>query len=132
VISGFAMQPSKDVCYLRTRTLRGRVGEAATPEHDCVAIRLELVRLWLLFIPTMFAVAFLVISSASGKFAGASLLNRVANLPHSFPAAVPIFQLATYVPMAVVAILWLWVSERWALRSVEACSAAHCEKRGKR
>jgi hypothetical protein len=130
VIAGFAMQQSKDVYYLKTRTLRPRAGEAATPEHDYVAIRLELVRLWLLFIPTMFAVSFMVISSARGKFAGESFLNRIAGSSVLHPASFSLAQPIAYLSIAVGMVLFFWLSERRALRNVEACSASHYARKG--
>ena len=130
VIAGFAMRQTKDVYYLKTRTLRWRIGQAPTSEHDYVAIRLELVRLWLLFIPTMFAVGFLVISSARGKFAAASFLNRLAGTSILYPASLSLAQLLAYLSIVVAMILFFWVSERRALRNVEACSAVHHARRG--
>jgi hypothetical protein len=124
------MRQTKDVYYLKTRTLRWRFGQAPTSEHDYVAIRLELVRLWLLFIPTMFAVGFLVISSARGKFAAASFLNRLAGTSILYPASLSLAQLLAYLSIVVAMILFFWVSERRALRNVEACSAAHHARRG--
>jgi hypothetical protein len=122
VIAGFAMFPRKDVYYLKTRVQRrrGRRIESG-PEFDYVAIRLELVRLWLLFIPTFLAVAFLTVSSARGRFGHASFLNRVLDLHDSRQEA--IFLFIHYIPMAVAFILWAWLTERWALRDVEVTTA---------
>jgi hypothetical protein len=122
VIVGFAMFPRKDVYYLKTRVQRRRGRRIETgPEFDYVAIRVELVRLWLLFVPTFLAVAFLTVSSARGRFGHASFLNRVLDLHDLRQEA--IFLFIHYIPMAVAFILWAWLTERWALRDVEVTTA---------
>ena len=122
VIAGFLMFPRKDVYYLKTRVQRRRGRYIETgPEFDYVAIRVELVRLWLLFVPTFLAVAFLAVSSARGRFGHASFLNRAMESGNTPQIAV--FFLVQYAPMAVAFILWAWITERWALRDVEVVAA---------
>jgi hypothetical protein len=119
VIAGFAMHPRKNVFYVRTiMPTRTRSGHAAK-EQDVLAVRVELVRLWVLFIPTMLAVGLLVFSAARGKLWEYSVLNRVLPVPFSLFAA----QIMMYSPFAIVLLLSVWIGERWIMRNPEACYA---------
>ncbi len=119
VIVGFALHPRKDVYYVRT-AIRARDRRAQpVQEQDFLAVRVELTRLWLLFIPTMIAVGLLVFSAARGRFGEYSALNRI----FSNGFVEPVFQALSYAPFAVVLLLWIWISERWVLRDAEVCSA---------
>ena len=60
VAVGFLMFPRKDVFYVRT-TVKSIVASGPIAEHDYVAVKVELARLWLLFLPAFLAVAFLVV-----------------------------------------------------------------------
>jgi hypothetical protein len=81
-------------------------------------VRVELARLWLLFLPTFAAVAFFIITSAKGTPWNFGLLDRFWERG-SYPVilGIRVFQIV------VVGLLSAWVSERWVLRDAEACSA---------
>lgn len=81
-------------------------------------MRVELARLWLLFVPTFLAVAFLVFFAAGGptKF---SLLNWVFTSREAYLA----FFVGQYPPLLVFLLLWEWIAERRVMRDAEACSA---------
>jgi hypothetical protein len=81
-------------------------------------VRVELARLWLLFLPTFAALAFFIITSAKGTPWNFGLLDRFWERG-SYPVilGIRVFQIV------VVGLLSAWVSERWVLRDAEACSA---------
>jgi hypothetical protein len=79
--------------YLRTTLVVSEPDYPLSVKHDRIAVRVELARLWLLFLPTFAAVAFLIY------------------------LGIRAFQII------VVGLLSTWVSERWVLRDAEACSA---------
>jgi hypothetical protein len=119
VIAGFMLHPRKDVYYVRTKIrARDRRGQL-TKERDVVAVRVELVRLWLLFILTMPAVGLLVFAAARGKFWEFSALNRI----FAGTGETALFQAMLFAPFSVSLLLWIWINERWVMRDAEACSA---------
>jgi len=118
VVLGFLLRPRKVMFYLRTTLVVSKPDHALSVEHDRVAVRVELTRLWLLFLPTFAAVAFLVITFAKGTTWDFSLLDRLGETS-SYPVY---FGIRTF-QIIVVGLLSTWVSERWVLRDAEACSA---------
>ncbi len=127
-IVGFSFHPSKEVYYVRTtRHLFDSAGEEQV-EHDFIAVRVELVRLWLLFLPTIFAVTFLVFSAANGALGNFSLLNWIFDSPL---AAVMLYGVQAIHGLVVFVIVMLqaWVSERWVLRNAEASSTTSFRRR---
>jgi hypothetical protein len=76
VVVGFLMYPRTEVFYVRTTSRLIRPDRNRALEHDLLAVRVELVRLWLLFVPTFLAMASLVFFAAGGptKF---SFLNWI-------------------------------------------------------
>jgi len=76
VVLGFLFRPRKDMFYLRTTLVVSEPDYPLAVEHDRIAVRVELARLWLLFLPTFAAVAFLVVTSAKGTTWKFSLLDR--------------------------------------------------------
>jgi hypothetical protein len=119
VLLGFLLHPRKEVFYVRTSVrLRGPDRTQAL-EHDFLAVKVELARLWLLFLPTLLAVGFLVVSSASGILWKVSLLNKIFSSAYASFA----FLILHMLPAFVVALLLAWIHERWVMRDAEACSA---------
>jgi hypothetical protein len=118
VVVGFFLRPLRDTFYLRTTLVLSEPDYALSLEHDRIAVRVELVRLWLLFLPTFAAIAFLVATSAKGTTWDFSLLDRVW-----YPGWYPVILVIRIFQLIVVGILSTWVSERWVLRDAEACSA---------
>lgn len=118
VVAGFLLRPRKEVFYLRTTLVVSEPDFPLSVEHDRVAVRVELARLWLLFVPTFAAVAFLIVTSGKRTTWNFSLLDRFWDTA-SYPIVLGIraFQ------VIVVGLLSTWVSERWVLRDAEACSA---------
>lgn len=117
-VTGFLMPPQRDVFYVRTNVRLVDADGNQFLEHDVLAVRVELVRLWILFLPTALAVAFLVFFAAGGasKF---SFLNWVVSLRFSML----LFAICQYPPLAVLVLLSAWVGERRVLRDAAACSA---------
>jgi len=118
VVVGFLMYPRREVFYVRT-TIRSVLPDRNRAlEHDFLAVRVELARLWLLFVPTALAVAFLVFFAAGGptKF---SSLNWIFSSRFAF---LPI-TVCLYPPLLVFVLLSAWIGERRVLRDAEACSA---------
>ncbi len=118
VMAGFFLRPKKEVFILRTNVFVVDDEDDVLIEHDRIAVRVEVARLWLLFVPTVLGIAFLMVTSASGTtwhFSLLSLWDRVS------PGYFYIIRIPAYVVFAVV---WIWISERWAISKVDcACSA---------
>lgn len=118
VVLGFLLRPRKNMFYLRTTLVVSEPDYPLSVEHDRIAVRVELARLWLLFLPTFAAVAFLIVTSTKGTTWNFSLLDRFWDT-NSYP----IFLGIRAFQIIVVGLLSTWVSERWVLRDAEACSA---------
>jgi hypothetical protein len=116
VVAGFVAHPRRDVYHIKTTTW------VATPddlsrEHDCIAVRVEVARFWLLFIPTFLAVSFLVVAATQGLLWNFSLIDRFAD----GASYVLFFRVLLVVIWGVIS---TWVSERWILHNADAaCSA---------
>jgi hypothetical protein len=76
---GFWLQPRTDVFYIRTTVWRLDPDHNPLCEHEQLAVKVELARLWLLFVPTALAVAFLVVTAAHGTLWRVSLLDWIEN-----------------------------------------------------
>jgi hypothetical protein len=115
---GFLMHPRREVFYVRTSVRLIDPDRNQALEHDLLAVRVELVRLWLLFVPTFLAVAFLVFFAAGGptKF---SFLNWIFTSRQAYLA----FIVCQYPPLLVLLVLSEWIAERRVMRDAEACSA---------
>ena len=122
VAAGFLLRPRRDVFYLRTSLVMREPDHAVCVEHDRVAIRVELARLWLLFLPTFAALAFLIITSAKGTTWKFSILHSVFGDLFGQPSYFVLLATRLFL-VIVVAIVSTWLSERWVLRDAEACSA---------
>jgi hypothetical protein len=119
VVLGFSIQPNKEVYYVQTtRRLFEPSGHEAL-ERDFLAVRVELVRLWVLFVPTFLAVAYLTASSANGVLWKFSLLGWSFDSPYG--------SWLIYIGREMVLLNFLflqaWVSERRVLRRAEASYA---------
>ncbi len=116
-VVGFLMHPRREVFYVRTsvRPITPDRGQAI--EKDLLAVRVELARLWLLFVPTFLAVAFLVFFAAGGptKF---SFLNWIFTSRQVYL----FFLVCQYPPLLVLLLLSEWIAERRVMRDAEACS----------
>ena len=118
VLAGFLMHPRRDVFCVRTALPVMDPGRNKFLEHDLLAVRVELVRLWLLFVPTVLAVASLVFLAAGGP-TQFSFLNWLFSSRYA-PIAILILQ---YLPLLVLLLTAAWISERRILRDAEGCSA---------
>jgi len=119
VAYGFTLHPRKDVFYVRTTTKQRDLDRNLSIEHNQLAVRVETSRLWLLFIPTAFAVAFLALTSASGSLWHFSLVESFLN-SEAVGFAWALFR----APLYVIGLgLWIWITERRVLRDAECCSA---------
>lgn len=118
VVSGFLFRPHKDVFHLRTTLTVSEPDYPMVVEHERLVVRFEITRLWLLFLPTFGAVAFLTVTAAEGTTWNFSLLNGLLEWPsYAFFLVLRLFLLV------VVGLLSTWVSERCVLRDAEACTA---------
>lgn len=118
IVAGFCFRPRRDVFYLRTTIALSRADRSLSIEHERIAVRVELARLWLLFLPTFGALSFLLVTAARGITWKVSLLDALffAN-SYSMPLLIRGFL------VVVVGLLSTWFSERWVLRNADACSA---------
>jgi hypothetical protein len=117
-VVGFLMHPRREVFYVRTSVRLIVPDRSQAIEKDLLAVRVELARLWLLFVPTLLAVAFLVFFAAGGptKF---SFLNWILTSRLAYLA----FLVCQYPPLLVLLLLSEWIAERRVMRDAEACSA---------
>jgi hypothetical protein len=118
VVVGFLLRPRREMFYLRTTLVVSEPDFALSVEHDRIAVRVELARLWLLFLPTFAAVAFLTVTAAEGTTWDFSFLDRFGET-----GSYPIYLGIRAFQIIVLGLLSTWVSERWVLRDAEACSA---------
>ncbi len=131
VVFGFCLRPSKEVFYLRTTVRIPDPDYAVSVEHDRVAVRVELARLWLLFIATFTSVAFLLVTFASGttwriSLFDSSLVDWLNLGPY------PVLLFFRLLVIAVFGLLTAWITERWVLRDASVCSAATLSRYKKR
>jgi hypothetical protein len=112
---GFVIRPRKEVFYVPTTLTVDDDGDFAV-EHDYIAVRVEITRLWLLFIPTFAALAFLIVTAAKG------IPNGVLWEFNPFHSYSSLFIIVRYPLAAVVAILYMWLTERWVVKDADACS----------
>jgi len=120
VAFGFVVHPRRSVFYLKTTTSRNDHEGNVHIEHDRIAVRVELTRLWILFVPTFLAVAFLSLTWAQGATLKFNLLDALAD--NSFALAL-FWRVGIGLLIVLNAILSAWISERWTLRDAHACSA---------
>lgn len=117
IVFGFVLRPQRDLFYVETWAVR-MIDKDRYLEHGLVAVRLEIARLWLLFVPTFCGLAFLVLSSARGM---AWKPEWSEYLFGEYGSALIIT--GRLLIAVVFGTLFAWVSERWALRNVDACAA---------
>ncbi len=118
VVVGFSMPPRKEIFYVRTSMQVADRNRNPALEHDFLAVKVELARLWLLFLLTFLAVAFLVFFAAGGP-AKFSYTNWIFSSRYAFFA----MQFWQFPPMLALVFLLAWVGERRVMRDAEACSA---------
>src|SRR5579863_1401510 len=124
VIAGFCLPPHRDVFYLRTTVEVPDPDYALVVEHDRLAVRVELARLWLLFLPTFLAVAFLIVTFLKGTTWKISLLDS-DSLIWFQAGPYPVLLFFRLLIVAVFGLLAAWLGERWVLRDASACSASY-------
>jgi hypothetical protein len=130
VAFGFLLRPQHEVLYLRTTT-RSKSVDKLWIEHGRIAIRIELTRLWILFVPTFFAVAFLIVIWARDSTWKLDLFDVIDVIgPHS-AVAIVLSRIGEAVVLLVVGLLSEWISERWMLRDAAACSARSLSVNGR-
>jgi hypothetical protein len=127
VAYGFLLRPNKEVFLVRT-TFRTRKLDHLAIEHGQIAVKVELARLWLLFLPTLIAVGFLVATAAQGTTWNFSLFGG-ARLGQDFPTGFYVFRALLFF---VVGTLSARLSERWILRNAEVRSLRSLTVRRKR
>jgi hypothetical protein len=121
VALGFSLRPRKEVFYVRTTVRFADHDRNLCLEHNRLAVKVELARLWLLFVPTFLALAFLIVTAANGTVWKFSLLDRFLS-DYSYHGYV-FLMICRMLLFVVVGALSLWISERWVIRDAEACSA---------
>jgi hypothetical protein len=127
VAYGFLLRPEKEAFVVRT-TLKFWNEGHFTVEHQQIAVKVELARLWLLFLPTIVAVGFLVATAARGTTWSFSLFGK-GRIGQDFPAGFYIFRALLFF---MVGTLSAWISERWVLRDAEARSLRSLSVGGRR
>jgi hypothetical protein len=117
VVLGFLWQPRPDMLHVDTVVVRRQPDHKLVLEHDLLAVRVELARLWLLFLPTVTAVAFLVVTSALGNTWEFRFPEGELGYLAIYPGEWLIF--------GVIWLLSIWLSERWMLRQARAVTARY-------
>jgi hypothetical protein len=117
-VVGFLLHPRREVFYVRTTVRSITPDRTRVVEKDLLAVRVELARLWLLFLPTFLAVAFLVFFAARGP-TEFSFLNWIFTSRYAYLA----FLVCQYPPLLLLLLLVEWIAERRVMRDAEACSA---------
>jgi len=117
-VLGFSMHPRREVYYVRTAVRLIDADRNQALERDFLAVRVQLARLWLLFVPTFLSVAILVFLATSSpvKF---SYLNWIMSSRYEFFA----LGFCMYAPLFVLLLLTAWIGERRVMRDAQACSA---------
>jgi len=100
--------------------------------RDRLAVKAELARLWLLFLPTITAVGLLLTIFSRGAgwwgvFWNAKPIQLF--LENSGPLALWLLDVSLG---GVILLLSSWLGERWVLRNAEVCSAKSVSKNGRR
>ena len=114
IVAGFLLRPLRDVVLVRTTLPFSSPVPSRSVKHDQVALRVEITRLWLLFLPTFAALAFFVVVSVNGL----DWWNSVA------------YSLVFVAQIVTLNVLSTWVIERSVLRDATACFADYlAEKR---
>ena len=115
VAAGFWLRPRREVFYVRTTNWHLDAFGKLSCEHEQLAVRVEVVRLWLLFLPSSLIVEFLTITAAKGTLwtVGVFDWTGIGYWPLLFYA----------VPLVFVLPSAIWMGERRVLRDAEACSA---------
>jgi hypothetical protein len=121
VAFGFLLRPRRDMFYVRTSVHFVDHDRNFLVEHDRLAVRVELSRLWLLFLPTFLALAFLVVEAVRGTLWNFSLLNRIFSVGGYNGYLYIMFCRGAL--LIVAGILSVWISERWVLRDADLCNA---------
>ncbi len=124
VLFGFLLRPHPEVLHLRTTTMTYDWQLRPCVEHDQIAIKVEICRLWMLFVPTFVAVACLLSLAVSGT----------AFLNYGWEGIVAVAMSPPYwiLSLVLVTLISAWIRERWTLRNAKACSATQIVRRGAR
>ena len=130
VALGFWLRPRTETFSVRT-VVPVRKSDKVVVERGQVAVRVELARLWLLFIPTFIAVAFLVATAAQGSTWNFSLFDWFGSDRFGGGNPVGLYVLRVFL-FFVVGILSAWLGERWILRDAEMRNLRSLAIRGKR
>ena len=121
---GFWLRPRRDIFHVRTTAWRVEGDGKLACEHEQLAVKIELARLWLLFVPTALAMTFVVVTSAYGTIWNIGIFDWI---PLGYgPLMVNWFTL-----VLVFGPLYVWLSERRVLREAEAASAQSVSAGGK-
>lgn len=122
VVAGFALTPKREILYVRTSDWDIDVDGELSLEHDRLAIRVQLTRLSLLFVPTFAAVAFLLVTYARGTTWKVDLLDALT--PPLFSVRPWLFYVLEVGGFVLWYVLSRWIHERRVFRDAEACSAS--------
>jgi hypothetical protein len=118
-VVGSLMHPRREVFYVQTAMSSIDADRNQTLERDYLAVRVELVRLWLWFVPTSLAVVMLLFFAVGGT-TNFSFLNWIFSSRYTQVA----IMLCQYPPLLVLVLLSAWIAERRVMRDAEACTAA--------
>jgi hypothetical protein len=114
--TGFWLHPRTEVFYVRTTVWRTDADGNLSCEHEQLAVKVEPARLWLLFLPTALAVAFLVVTAAHGTLWQIGVFDWIEN-------GYTLLVFDRTLLLFIVGALSVWISERRVLRDADACNA---------
>jgi len=118
VIAGFMFVPDRDswTVWITQYSFAEGLDEEEFDLHSTqepIAIRVEVARLWLLYVPTIVAVGFLMLLAARG----------IGGFDLSKYFSYPFLLVMRWGPALVWFLVGSWVYERWLLRRAEAAQA---------
>jgi hypothetical protein len=122
---GFLLRPRIDIFHVRITVWRVDGDGKLACEHEQLAVKIELARLWLLFVPTALAMTFLVVTSAYGILWTIGIFDWI-------PLGYGPLSVNWFTVVLVLGPLYVWVSERRVLREAEAASAKSVSTSSKR
>jgi len=121
-VLGFVWRPASEIFYVQTLVFVGGPSHRAM-RRDRIAVKAELNRLWLLFLPTITAVGLLLTILSRGTSWWSFFWNispiRVLLENGTFFA----LMLLDGFLGGVILLLSAWLGERWVLRNADVCSA---------
>lgn len=128
--AGFSIRPKREVFRVQTKAYALGPGGQRQLQNTDMVVSLEVQRLWLLFIPTFSATAFLILLLTNRQLVDSAVawLQAFSDLGYQ-PSALLLYG-AIVSGYAVLGIVSRWMGERWMLYNAAATGAASLIRQG--